>query len=53
VTTKERGRGTGLGLVVAKAIVLDHGGEIRLESSPENGTAFHLRFPEVETKQPN
>jgi len=43
-TTKERGRGTGLGLVVVKQILQEHEAEITVESEPERGTKFHLSF---------
>lgn len=39
--------GSGLGLVVAKSIVLRHGGDIRVESSEKDGTRFVLKFPET------
>lgn len=35
----------GLGLAVAKRIVDQHGGTIRVISPPGEGTNFHLRFP--------
>ena len=38
-------RGTGLGLVVTKKIVEEHGGEIGVESSPDDGTTFTIRLP--------
>jgi signal transduction histidine kinase len=44
-TTKERGRGTGLGLVVVSQAVADHGGGIEVESSPGGGSRFRLSFP--------
>ncbi|HWQ31468.1 MAG TPA: ATP-binding protein [Blastocatellia bacterium] len=44
-TTKERGRGTGLGLVVVRQVMLEHKGEIEVESEPGKGTSFRLRFP--------
>ncbi len=44
-TTKEVGKGTGLGLTVAYAIVQEHGGRIRLESTPEGGASFFVELP--------
>ncbi len=43
-TTKERGRGTGLGLVVVKQILDEHQAEIEVESQPNNGTTIWLTF---------
>ena len=37
--------GTGLGLVVTKKIVDEHGGQIRVESTPGKGTTFTLNLP--------
>jgi len=42
-TTRESG--TGLGLAIVHRIVLDHGAEIRVESSPGAGATFVVRFP--------
>lgn len=36
--------GAGLGLTVSKAIIEDHGGSIRAESSPSKGSVFILTF---------
>ncbi len=44
-TTKAPGEGTGLGLVVCRSIVIDHGGTIDVESRVDEGTRFVLRFP--------
>jgi signal transduction histidine kinase len=44
-TTKEAGHGSGLGLVVAREIVADHGGEIDVASDPGEGTEFRIRIP--------
>ncbi len=42
-TTKPQG--TGLGLAITHQIVRDHGGAIRVESTPGNGTRVFLSFP--------
>ncbi len=44
-TTKGQGQGTGLGLAVVYGIVNSHKGYIEVESSPGNGTTFHMFFP--------
>lgn len=43
-TTKKTG-GTGLGLTVAHQVIKAHHGEIFAESTPGEGTAFHLFLP--------
>ena len=47
-TTKKRG--TGLGLAVAHQIVQRHGGEIQIESTPGEGTSFHIFLPMAEER---
>jgi signal transduction histidine kinase len=44
-TTKPAGRGSGLGLIVAKGIVSDHGGTIAVASTPGRGTEFKIVLP--------
>ena len=44
-TTKKIGEGTGLGLAVAQTIMENHEGTIRVESSLNHGTQFHIQFP--------
>jgi signal transduction histidine kinase len=44
-TTKPAGRGSGLGLVVAQGIVIDHGGRIEVHSEPGHGTEFVIELP--------
>jgi signal transduction histidine kinase len=44
-TTKTAGEGNGLGLMIAKRIVREHGGEIGVESRIGEGTAFRIALP--------
>ena len=50
-TTKEIGRGTGLGLSVVHGVVKSHGGAIKCHSTPETGTSFDIYFPEIEDRR--
>jgi len=47
-TTKEVGKGTGMGLSVAHGIVTELGGELNVESLPGAGTTFLVRLPVTE-----
>jgi len=44
-STKDIGKGTGMGLSMVHGIMHEHGGHIILNSSPENGTVFTLALP--------
>jgi signal transduction histidine kinase len=44
-TTKSAGQGTGLGLSVVHGIVSAHGGSIRVESKPGQGSLFEIQLP--------
>lgn len=44
-TTKDVGRGTGLGLALVHTVVHDHGGHVHLENSVEGGLRVELRLP--------
>ena len=44
-TTKPAGKGTGLGLWIAREVVDEHGGTIAASNRPEGGACFRLEFP--------
>jgi two-component system, NtrC family, nitrogen regulation sensor histidine kinase NtrY len=44
-TTKPPGKGTGLGLPILREVVEAHGGTVRLESRPGEGTTATVRLP--------
>lgn len=44
-TTKDVGKGTGLGMAIVYGIIEKHNGEIHVESSKENGTEVFISIP--------
>ena len=51
-TTKDRGHGTGLGLVIVSQIVSEHGGRLEVQSELGKGTRFRLTFAAIPTDVP-
>ena len=51
-TTKDRGHGTGLGLVIVSQIVSEHGGRVEVESELGKGTRFRLTFAAIPNDAP-
>ena len=51
-TTKDRGQGTGLGLVIVNQIVAEHGGRVEVESELGKGTRFRLTFAAIPSDVP-
>jgi PAS domain S-box-containing protein len=47
-TTKQQGKGSGLGLSVVYGIIKDHGGSIRVESNIDHGSTFKVILPVID-----
>lgn len=51
-TTRESGRGMGLGLTISAGIVSDHGGTITAENRPGGGAVFRVSLPQQPEDMP-
>jgi signal transduction histidine kinase len=48
----EESRGAGLGLAIAKSLVVAHGGQIEATSAPGQGTEMRITLPVAEATSP-
>ena len=52
-TTKDFGKGSGMGLAIVHGIVEAHNGKIAVESTVGKGTTFHIFFPKITAPDAN
>lgn len=50
-TTKQIGKGTGLGLPISKQIIADHNGQLFIQTSKEGNTQFIVKLPKTQSVQ--
>ena len=53
VTTKAQGKGSGLGLSIARQVVVSHGGTIRVDNRPGKGAVFTIDLPAAQGIHPH
>jgi CheY-like chemotaxis protein len=49
-STKEVGKGTGMGLAIVQSIVKNHGGFVSVYSIPGQGSTFNVFFPRIQNR---
>ena len=52
VTTKPPGKGSGLGLSIARQVIVSHGGTIGVENRPRGGAVFTITLPAARPGDP-
>ena len=53
VTTKPHGKGSGLGLSIARQVIASHGGTIRVDNRPGKGAMFTIDLPAAQGIHPD
>jgi two-component system NtrC family sensor kinase len=53
VTTKAHGKGSGLGLSIARQVIVSHGGTIRVVNRPNKGALFTIDLPAAQGVDPH